>query len=87
MDGAGDVFVVDRGNDAVKEVLPNGTIKTIGSWFNQPYGVAVDAAGDVFVGDTNNNAVTPRIKRPAIPTRPCIVSARIPLRDLCDLCG
>ena len=38
-------------------MLPNGTIKTIGSGFNGPYGVAVDAAGDVFVADFGNNAV------------------------------
>ena len=56
MDAAGDVFVADYGNNAVKEVLPDGTIKTIGSGFNGPYGVAVDAAGDVFVADTGNNA-------------------------------
>ena len=49
VDAAGDVFVADYGNNAVKEVLPNGTIKTIGSGFNGPYGVAVDTAGDVFV--------------------------------------
>ena len=38
-------------------ILPNGTIKTIGSGFSSPTGVAVDAAGDVFVADTGNNAV------------------------------
>jgi streptogramin lyase len=54
VDAAGDVFVADLGNKAVKEVLPNGTIKTISSGFT-PTGVAVDAAGDVFI--TPNNAV------------------------------
>ena len=49
VDAAGDVFVADTGNNAVKEVLPDGTIKTLGSGFNPPYGVAVDAAGNVFV--------------------------------------
>ena len=44
-------------NSAVYEVLPNGTINTIGSGFNEPRGVAVDAAGDVFVADSGNRAV------------------------------
>jgi hypothetical protein len=57
VDGAGDVFVADTNHNAVKEVLPNGTIRTIGSGFINPGGVAVDAAGDVFVADTNHGAV------------------------------
>jgi hypothetical protein len=57
VDGAGDVFVADTGTSAVKEVRPDGTIKTIGSGFGLPFGVAVDAAGDVFVADTGNSAV------------------------------
>jgi hypothetical protein len=40
---AGDVLVADTVNSAVKEVLPDGTIKTIGSGFSRPSGVAVDA--------------------------------------------
>jgi hypothetical protein len=57
VDAAGDVFVADTSNNAVKEVLPNGTILTIGSGFNFPTGVAVDAAGDVFVADYGNSTV------------------------------
>jgi hypothetical protein len=57
VDAAGDVFVADFGNDAVKEVRPDGTIRTLGSGFSGPTGVAVDAAGDVFVADFYNNAV------------------------------
>ncbi|WP_263366467.1 Ig-like domain repeat protein [Edaphobacter bradus] len=42
--------------------FPNPTpnpaaVKTLGSGFNNPFGVAVDASGDVFVADTYNNAV------------------------------
>ena len=33
VDAAGDVFVADTGKNAIKEILPNGTIKTIGSHF------------------------------------------------------
>jgi hypothetical protein len=57
VDGSGDVFVADWGNNAVKEVLPSGAIQAIGSGFNEPTGVAVDGVGDVFVADSGNNAV------------------------------
>src|SRR5262249_25538431 len=66
VDAAGDVFVALaalRSNTgqitlgAVKEVLPDGSIKTVGSGFKAPAGVAVDAAGDVFVADAGNDAV------------------------------
>ena len=51
VDGAGDVFVADSGNNAVEEVLPNGTIQT-----SVP-GLAAGRrgggrTGDVFVADT-----------------------------------
>ncbi len=39
----------DSVNYAIKEVLPNGTIKTVVSGGDQPRGVAADAKGDVFV--------------------------------------
>jgi hypothetical protein len=65
VDAAGDVFVADDNNNAVKEMVAvngsipatNPTINVLGSGFNQPLGVAVDAAGDVFVADTGNNEV------------------------------
>jgi streptogramin lyase len=64
VDGSGNVFVADTGNDAVKEIeAVNGsipaspTIRILGAGFSYPGGVALDAAGDVFVADTGNNAV------------------------------
>jgi len=64
VDGAGDVFVADQNNNAVKEILAvNGavssssTVNTVGSGFNSPYSVTVDGAGNVFVADYGNNAV------------------------------
>lgn len=59
-DGAGNVFVADTGNDAVKEILVSGAyaaVRTLGSGFSAPQGVAVDGAGNIFVADTGNSSV------------------------------
>ena len=53
VDGAGDVFIADTGNNRVVEVRPDGTQTTVGSGLNQPNGVAVDGSGDVFIADTS----------------------------------
>ncbi len=64
VDSAGNVFVGDTGNGAVKEIVAvNGavssssTVNTVGSGFLHPYGVAVDGAGSVYLADYANNAV------------------------------
>src|SRR5262249_47628256 len=57
VDAAGDVFVADTLNNAVKEVLPNGTILTIGSGFIRPAGGAGGAAGGGVVRHTLANRV------------------------------
>ena len=69
VDAAGDVFVADQVNNAVKEVLPSGTILTVGSGFSLPRGVAVDAAGDVFVADSGNSRSSSSRRRRS-PRRP-----------------
>ena len=60
VDGSGNVFVADFGNGAVKEILAAGgytTVKTLGSGFYGPAGVAVDGSGNVFVAVTRDDAV------------------------------
>ena len=57
VDSAGDVFVADTGNGAVKEVLPERHHQHHRLRVQLPDGVAVDSAGDVFVADTGHNAV------------------------------
>ena len=63
MDGAGNVYIADTDNSAIKEW--NATTQTVttlvSSGLNDPCGVAVDAAGNVYF--TNSNAIrsgTPR---------------------------
>jgi gliding motility-associated-like protein len=58
VDAAGNVYVADQSNNAVKKIpAGNGTPVTIGTGFSVPSGVAVDAAGNVYVADIGNNAV------------------------------
>ena len=58
VDRAGNVYVADTENNAVREIVAaTGAVKTLASGFNTPGGVAVDAAGNVYVADTFNNAV------------------------------
>lgn len=64
VDAAGNVYVADTINSAVKEIAAvNGsipaspTITTLGSGFSYPEGVAADSAGNVYVADNGNSAV------------------------------
>jgi hypothetical protein len=72
LDSAGNIYVADSNNGAVR-VIANGIISTIAgngtlaytgdggpalfAQFSQLSGVAVDAQGNVYVADTNNNAI------------------------------
>ena len=55
VDAAGNVYVTDYKNNRVRELLTDGTIRTIGTGFVHPTGVAVDAAGNVYVADYSVN--------------------------------
>ncbi|MGD0580840.1 MAG: S8 family serine peptidase, partial [Bryobacteraceae bacterium] len=70
VDGAGNVYIADAGDNRVRKVGPNGVISTIagngsagysgdggpasGASLNDPRGVAVDAAGNVYIADMGN---------------------------------
>lgn len=58
LDAAGNIYVADAGNNAVKKIPAGGGAPiTIGSGFSDPTGVSVDAAGNVYVADFGNKAV------------------------------
>jgi hypothetical protein len=73
VDGKGDVFIADTENNMVREVTPNGIIRTIAgtgrpgysgdggpatrATLDNPSGLAVNAQGDLFIADTDNNVL------------------------------
>lgn len=71
VDHAGNVYVADTGNDAIRKISPEGIVTTLAGLvknrsaphknhaarFWAPFGVAVDALGNVFVADTANNVI------------------------------
>ena len=73
VDGKGDVYIADTENNMVREVTPNGIIRTVAGTgrpgysgdggpavdaaLDNPSGLAVNAQGDLFIADTVNNAI------------------------------
>jgi hypothetical protein len=73
VDGNGDVFIADTENNMVREVTPNGIIRTVAGTgrpgysgdggpavrarLDNPSGLAVNAQGDLFIADTVNNVI------------------------------
>lgn len=72
VDGAGNVYVADQGNHAIRKITPAGVVTTFAgkmgergdsngttqeARFYGPYAVAVDAAGTLYVADTSNNTI------------------------------
>lgn len=64
VDGAGNVYVADTGNDRIVKLSPGGVV--LAEWgapgsgdgrFHAPTGVALDGAGEVYVVDSENNRV------------------------------
>ncbi len=71
MDGAGNFYVGDRINHAIRKITAAGVVTTVAgnggagftngtgsaASFAEPLGVAADAAGNIFVADYLNNAI------------------------------
>jgi serine/threonine-protein kinase len=72
-DRAGNIYVADTYNNAIRKITPGGTVTTIGgkgldsagfrngadsiALFNQPVGVAIDTADNIYIADYGNNMV------------------------------
>lgn len=59
VDAAGNLYVSDYTNDAVRKVAPNGAVSTViaAPQIRQPGGLAVDDAGNVFVADSSGRRI------------------------------
>lgn len=71
LDAAGNLYIADTGNHAIRKLSPQGQVTTLAGdgapgWrdgpgsqarFNAPLAVAVDAQGRVFVADTHNDRI------------------------------
>jgi hypothetical protein len=72
VDGAGNVYVADFGNQVIRKATPAGVVSTLagqpgvtgtndgtgaGAQFYYPEGVALDAATNVYVADTDNHTI------------------------------
>jgi len=71
VDGSGNVYVTDAGNNLIRMITPSGEVTTIAgsgqkgsdngegtsASFNNPVGIAVDLAGNIFVSDYGNNLI------------------------------
>jgi streptogramin lyase len=59
VDGAGNVYIADAGNNAIKEwSLTTQNLTTLpSSGLSSPSAVSVDTQGNVYIADTGNNAI------------------------------
>ena len=71
IDGSGNIFVADFGNNEIRKITPAGVVTTIAgstqpgradgtgtnAGFNGPYGIALDPYGHMYIADQNNYLV------------------------------
>ncbi len=71
VDSAGNLYVVDNGNNEIRKVTSTGVVTTLagsttagntdgtgsGAAFSSPYGIVLSSTGDLYVADSGNNTI------------------------------
>jgi len=71
VDSAGNLYVAEMNNHAIRKITPGGVVTTLAGYstasfadgigvnarFNSPQGITVDSAGNLYVADTNNHRI------------------------------
>jgi streptogramin lyase len=56
VENAGDIYIADTWNNAIRKLAADGTVSTLGG-ADRPSGVAVDSVGNVYVADTDDDTI------------------------------
>ncbi|HEX5228571.1 MAG TPA: IPT/TIG domain-containing protein [Bryobacteraceae bacterium] len=57
IDSAGNLYIADSGNNAIREISAAGTITTIAGNLNNPLSLTLDSHGSIYVADAGNNRI------------------------------
>lgn len=57
LDAAGNLYVSDVGNNAVRKITPAGVVSTFATGFDFPRELRVDGTGNVYVAEQNGNTI------------------------------
>ena len=72
LDGSGNLYVADTGNEVIRKVTPSGVVTTLAgvagktgsadgsgtsALFNNPSALAIDSAGNLYVADADNRTI------------------------------
>ena len=55
LDSAGNLYIADTGNNALRKITPGGVISTVSTQLNGPSYVAVAPDQSIYIADTGNN--------------------------------
>src|SRR5581483_3756165 len=82
VDGSGNIYVADNGNNLIRKIRPDGTVSTLAgngsagkadgnstqASFNSPFGIAIDGSGNIYIADSGNNEIRKMTPSGAVST-------------------